>query len=527
MTEWRIIIPITRVDCKGNSMVQRRSATPASHRIASDFLRQFLRRRGAFSLQLKLLHEGKSEKLGESRSLQRATRRLLLFLALGLLAVFTATLLYVMSPQTSTEEIAQYSAEVITQAVNRLRTELERYEDISFQFVANQDLNNLLIEYVNAKDTYEVSEQNQRFSNFLEGLAFSDRSIHDALFLDEHNNQRKALTMGESLSNEFIKSFRRSGAYQAILSADGKPVWLGAVRTGKSERYYVMLGRRIKTLFTGKPLGVLVIFIKEDHLSQLLTSYLAENFYFSVGTVKNSYVFVLDRHGSIVSTPTSDNIGRSVADVLDNGQRLVIQLKGHSGRCIGRIGNSEVLIVFQSIPGTDWYLLVPVSPRTGLQGGLRSPLFRNVLVIVGTIAALGLASVAVWLIWSTRHWSSDAAQPAVVGALAFQCHGHDVATEQRIRSVKPGQPSTSVAWLSELTDREKQILGLLAHGYTNKEIAGLIHMAEQTVKNYVSTIYCKIGVHDRVQASLKAIEAGLHLSSIDNHAEPPDPTDHH
>jgi len=64
-------------------------------------------------------------------------------------------------------------------------------------------------------------------------------------------------------------------------------------------------------------------------------------------------------------------------------------------------------------------------------------------------------------------------------------------------------------WLDELSDKEKEILALLAQGYDNKEIAKRIYAAEQTVKNYVSIIYSKLGVKDRVQASLLAIRAGL------------------
>lgn len=63
--------------------------------------------------------------------------------------------------------------------------------------------------------------------------------------------------------------------------------------------------------------------------------------------------------------------------------------------------------------------------------------------------------------------------------------------------------------LNSLSDREKKILVLIAQGYDNREIARRMFMAEQTIKNYVSEIYSKLGVHGRVQASLMAIEAGL------------------
>ena len=54
-------------------------------------------------------------------------------------------------------------------------------------------------------------------------------------------------------------------------------------------------------------------------------------------------------------------------------------------------------------------------------------------------------------------------------------------------------------------DRELAILRLLAGGYSNKEIARTVHLAEGTVKNYVSDILAKLGTRDRTRAVLKAI----------------------
>jgi len=60
-----------------------------------------------------------------------------------------------------------------------------------------------------------------------------------------------------------------------------------------------------------------------------------------------------------------------------------------------------------------------------------------------------------------------------------------------------------------LTDRETEILRLMAGGYSNKEIANSLGVAEGTVKNHVSNILSKMGVRDRTRAVLKAFEMGL------------------
>jgi DNA-binding NarL/FixJ family response regulator len=60
----------------------------------------------------------------------------------------------------------------------------------------------------------------------------------------------------------------------------------------------------------------------------------------------------------------------------------------------------------------------------------------------------------------------------------------------------------------KLTEREIEVLRLLAGGLTNREIAAALQTAEGTVKNQVSSILAKVGVQDRMLAVLEAIEAG-------------------
>jgi len=60
-----------------------------------------------------------------------------------------------------------------------------------------------------------------------------------------------------------------------------------------------------------------------------------------------------------------------------------------------------------------------------------------------------------------------------------------------------------------LTTREFDILQLIAEGKSNKEIALHLHLTEGTVKGYISTIFDKLGVADRTQAALYAVEHGL------------------
>lgn len=60
-----------------------------------------------------------------------------------------------------------------------------------------------------------------------------------------------------------------------------------------------------------------------------------------------------------------------------------------------------------------------------------------------------------------------------------------------------------------LTPREREVLGLLAHGKGNKEIAAAIGVTERTVKFHVSAIFTKLGVANRTEAVTRAVHAGL------------------
>ena len=60
-----------------------------------------------------------------------------------------------------------------------------------------------------------------------------------------------------------------------------------------------------------------------------------------------------------------------------------------------------------------------------------------------------------------------------------------------------------------LSERELEILKLLAQGASNRQIASQLFLAEGTVKNYISNILDKLGVEDRTQAALRARELGI------------------
>ena len=85
--------------------------------------------------------------------------------------------------------------------------------------------------------------------------------------------------------------------------------------------------------------------------------------------------------------------------------------------------------------------------------------------------------------------------PAIAGKLLNQ-----VASKQT-------QPTSVLK--EKLTERELDVLRLIAKGINNGDIAAHLHLSEGTVRNHVSAILEKLGVSDRTQAAVIAIQHGL------------------
>jgi len=103
----------------------------------------------------------------------------------------------------------------------------------------------------------------------------------------------------------------------------------------------------------------------------------------------------------------------------------------------------------------------------------------------------------------------DVLKPNLLQAIRDAARGeptlHPEAQRQLMRQVIA--PAANL--LDTLTEREMDVLRLIAQGQSNKEIAAALHLTEGTVKGYVSTVLSKLQVADRTQAALYAVKHGI------------------
>ncbi len=111
---------------------------------------------------------------------------------------------------------------------------------------------------------------------------------------------------------------------------------------------------------------------------------------------------------------------------------------------------------------------------------------------------------------ATGYLLKDVLKPELVRAIRDASQGkptlHPEAQQRLMQQiVEPLEPSL----LEALTERERDVLRLIAQGKSNKEISATLHLTEGTVKGYVSAILSKLEVADRTQAALYAVKRGL------------------
>ena len=204
--------------------------------------------------------------------------------------------------------------------------------------------------------------------------------------------------------------------------------------------------------------------------------------------------------------------------VVRQGLRMFLSLDPDF-EVVGEASNGEEALAMARELGPDVVLmdlLMPVMDGISATEKIRAELpdveviaLTSVLEDASVTGAVRAGAIGYLL----KDTDSEELSRAIKAAAEGRVHLAPEAAARLMREVRaPDSPEA-------LTDREAEVLRLLARGKANKQIASNLYVSEKTVKAHVSSILMKLGVQSRTQAALYAVRAGL--VSIDELGEEP------
>lgn len=406
-----------------------------------------------------------------------------LYAAAGVLLLFNIAGIF---PHSQT---ADYASRINADRARYAEGIISAVESLSYQFFVNHDLNALLFDYSLSSETYDVSKWNMPFSSFLEGMATTVPELEEAIFYDLHNDQKRPLTMTDSITKNIWNAARQMVS-TAAEQADGRPVWtvvsLSAPGTTSASSTSPLLAcaRIVKFVPSGSRIGLLVLLLNPERLSRAVAGSYWED---RSSLPKSDLTVLIDDHGLIVSGIGAGLIGLPASALVPGFPKEGFDPEREQGRyystqsILGR-PSRKYLVLYQLLPERRWWLCT-VLPHAWENSSVLEYLSPLLLVLAGLAMQ-----------WSIRK--------------------RDLLSESRLEGTEHGMQRTPLTeaelqTLHDLTPRERAILSLLALGRSNKEIAAELGLREQTVKNYLYALYRKLGVQDRVGATRFAIRAGM------------------
>lgn len=405
---------------------------------------------------------------------------------LSLAAGLAATILIFVDLQTSArlDDPADYAAGILELRAGRTEELASALEAVSYQFLSNQLLNDTLASYSSDSELYDISRWNTVFSDHLEGLAGTIPELEDAVFFDIVAPNRIPMTMSDSLTRQVWIPVRDTIVDQAI-GADGKPVWSMLRPSGEASglgreggTLPLLCARLIKHSHDGFRLGVLVLLIDPDRLARTVSGF-SQDEGIAVSK-KTDYSLLLDGQGRVLASVDPSFTMKAATEVIpDFGSRLQGRLPPAAP---GRYRTSSYWVVYNPVPDSDWTLLsiLPISVRP--------------LPLIVRLMLLCVLGFSLWTIYGYV----------------------------RARRKMPAEAERELnlpLWWSDLSPKEASVLLFLLTGKGNKEIAAMMEIREQTVKNYLHSVYRRIGAQDRVSAIVILRDAGMDLESIRRYAQ--------
>ena len=177
---------------------------------------------------------------------------------------------------------------------------------------------------------------------------------------------------------------------------------------------------------------------------------------------------------------------------------------GAQAVALARETRPDVVVMDVRMPGVDGL--------TALDTIVADPALAGTAVLVLTTFDLDEYVYAAIRAGASGFLLKDVQPADLVAAIRVVAAGNSLfapAATQRLLERFAGSGPAPSRTLDSLTEREREILALIASGLSNAELATRLHLSETTVKTHVSSVLRKLGVRDRVQAVIAAYDAGL------------------
>lgn len=217
------------------------------------------------------------------------------------------------------------------------------------------------------------------------------------------------------------------------------------------------------------------------------------------------------------TTPVDPHAGNSIGTALviedDAGWRNLLQelltdfgyrvrLCSSFGEAVGCLGREKYDMAVVDLSLTSYLGTLQGRPRNGDAAGQHYEGFR----LLGTMRAANIPTVVVTGVTSVDDIEWIYAEYGVLYCLEKQTFDR-AAFRRVIDEIQNHKPAN--AEFKNLTEREYQVLALLAKGLTNKEIAETLFISTNTVKRHLKAVFVKLGTSTRAAAATKATSAGI------------------
>jgi DNA-binding NarL/FixJ family response regulator len=200
-------------------------------------------------------------------------------------------------------------------------------------------------------------------------------------------------------------------------------------------------------------------------------------------------------------------------ELMRAGFRLILESAGDI-RVVGEAGDGEAAIDVTRSTHPDVVLMDIRMPR--LDGVAATRRLRDQRVIILTTFDHDEYVIEALRAGASGFLLKDAPPEELIRAVRVVAAGDALLAPtvtrrllDRVLSRLPATRAEPPAGIDELTERERDVLLLVARGRSNAEIGKELHISETTVKTHVSHILDKLSLRDRVQAVILAYEAGL------------------